>query len=85
MNMAYIEDELGKSTWFAGEELTGAGISSLILTNSDIMMSFPIQLALVRGDTQGLQLTRMKAFLKRMEERPAYKRAVEKVGPLGVL
>jgi len=25
MNLEYIEEELGKSTWFAGEELTGAG------------------------------------------------------------
>jgi glutathione S-transferase len=26
LNMEFIETELGKSTWFAGEELTGAGI-----------------------------------------------------------
>jgi hypothetical protein len=25
MHMEYIEGELGKSTWFAGEQLTGAG------------------------------------------------------------
>ena len=51
----------------------------------DAMMSFPVQLGLTRGNTTGLQLPRMKAFLKRMEERPAYKRALEKVGPLDVL
>jgi glutathione S-transferase len=48
-------------------------------------MSFPVQLALVRGNTEGIPLERMTAFLKRVEERPAYKRAVEKGGPLGVL
>ena len=51
----------------------------------DVMMSFPVQLGLTRGNTSGLQLPRMKAFVKRMEERPAYKRAIEKVGPLEIL
>jgi hypothetical protein len=32
-----------------------------------------------------MPLERMKAFLKRVEERPAYQRAVEKGGPLGVV
>jgi len=70
MNLNFIENELGKSTWFAGEELTGA----------DIMMSFPLQISLVRADTTELELTRMQAFLKRIEERPAYLRAVQKGG-----
>lgn len=26
-NLEFIEAELGKSTWFAGEELTGAGLA----------------------------------------------------------
>jgi glutathione S-transferase len=87
LNMEFIENELGKSTWFAGDELTGAGILFLVFVadNLDILMSFPVQLSLIRGDTQGMPLERMKAFLKRMEERPAYKRAVEKGGPLGVM
>lgn len=29
--MEFIENELGKSTWFAGEELTGAGMYLLTL------------------------------------------------------
>ena len=48
----------------------------------DIMMSFPLQLASIRATSTGLDLTRIKAFLKRMEERPAYQRAIEKGGPL---
>jgi len=51
----------------------------------DIMMSFPVQLGLTRGNKTGFELPRMKAFLKRMQERPAYKRAIEKVGPLDIL
>ena len=75
MNLEFIEEELGKSTWFAGEELTGA----------DIMMSFPAQISLARSNTTDIKTTRMKAFLKRMEDRPAYQRAVEKGGKIEVV
>jgi glutathione S-transferase len=85
MNLEFIEEELGKSTWFAGEQVTGAGTLFLDLLRVDIMMSFPLQIALARGDTGSLSLPRMRAFLKRMEERPAYQRAVEKGGPLDVV
>jgi hypothetical protein len=49
------------------------------------MMSFAIQMSLLRANAAaGLSLERMKAFLRRMEERPAYKRVVEKVGGIGL-
>lgn len=48
------------------------------------MMSFPVQVSLVRATTAGMELTRMEAFLKRMQARPAYRRAVEKGGPIGI-
>jgi len=67
---AYIEAELGLTTWLAGEQLTAA----------DIQMSFPLE----AGYTSlRLQETcpRIGALLKRMEERPAYQRAVAKGGP----
>jgi glutathione S-transferase len=67
----YIEAELGKSTWFAGDELTGA----------DIQMSFPIEGAFARADGQGQGKPRMKAFLDRIRSRPAYKKALERGGP----
>jgi hypothetical protein len=47
------------------------------------MMSFPIQMALLRADTHDLKATKMREFLKRMQERPAYKRVIEKHGPIG--
>jgi len=63
----YIEAELGKSTWFAGDEITGA----------DIQMSFPIE-----GASVGMSLPKnMKAFLDRIQARPAYKKAIERGGP----
>jgi glutathione S-transferase len=65
----YIEDELGRSTWFAGEEITAA----------DVQMSFPLEAAATRA---GLDHTRPKtmAFLERIHARPAYRRALEKGG-----
>src|SRR5260370_20989614 len=39
LHLDYLEAELGKSTWFAGEELSAA----------DIQMSFPVEAAAARG------------------------------------
>jgi glutathione S-transferase len=69
----FIEAALEKSTWFAGEELTAA----------DIQMSFPLQAFAARGDMSNKP--RIRAFIDRMEARPAWKRAVERGGPLTML
>jgi glutathione S-transferase len=58
--------ELEKSAYFAGDELTGA----------DIMMSFPLEVAQVRGDLPPL----LKGYLAAIQDRPAYKRALERGG-----
>jgi glutathione S-transferase len=73
-HLDYMESELRKSTWFAGEELTGA----------DIQMSFPIEAAAARA---GLGSTRPKltAFLDRVRARPAYRRALERGGKFELL
>jgi glutathione S-transferase len=64
----FWESELGKSSWFAGEELTGA----------DIQMSFPLEAAAARA---GIALgPRVSAFLERIRARPAYRRALEAGG-----
>jgi glutathione S-transferase len=70
----FMEDELEKITWFAGEEFTAA----------DIQMSFVIEASAARG---GLDHTRPKlmAWLERIHERPAYNRALEKGGPYELL
>ncbi|QNK74036.1 glutathione S-transferase [Variovorax sp. PAMC28562] len=69
-HLDFMEGELGKSRWFAGENFTGA----------DIQMSFPVEAAKARG---GLDATRPKlmAYLDRIHARPAYKRALERGGP----
>jgi glutathione S-transferase len=69
-HLDYLEAELGKSTWFAGKEFTGA----------DIQLSFALEAAQAKG---GLNATRPKlmSFLKRIHARPAYQRALKKGGP----
>ena len=66
----FMESELGKSTWFAGDEFSAA----------DIQMSFPVEAAAQRA---GLDASRPKlmAFLKRIHARPAYQKALERGGP----
>jgi glutathione S-transferase len=68
-NLDFMESELGKSEWFAGNEFTAA----------DIQMSFPLEAASMRA---GLDRSRPKLwdFLQRIHARPAYKRALEKGG-----
>jgi len=64
----FWEGQLGKSAWFAGEELTGA----------DIQMSFPLEAAAARA---GIALgPRVSGFLERIHARPAYRRALEAGG-----
>lgn len=72
--LSFMEAELGKSEWFAGDEFSGA----------DIQMSFPVEASQARG---GLDSKRPKlmAYLERIHARPAYRRALERGGPYGLL
>jgi glutathione S-transferase len=73
-HLSFMEAELGKSEWFAGDEFSGA----------DIQMSFPVEASQARG---GLDSKRPKlmAYLERIHARPAYQRALERGGPYGLL
>jgi glutathione S-transferase len=66
----FMEAELARSSWFAGEEFSAA----------DIQMSFPLEAAASRA---GLDASRPRlfAFLERIHARPAYRRALERGGP----
>ena len=70
----FMEAELAKSTWFAGEEFTGA----------DLQMSFVVEASAARG---GLDKGRpqLMAWLDRIHARPAYQRALERGGPYELL
>jgi glutathione S-transferase len=69
-HLDYMEAELGKSDWFAGDAFSAA----------DIQMSFPIEAARARAVLDESR-PRLMNFLQRVQQRPAYKRAVERGGP----
>ena len=69
VHLDYVESELSSRQWFAGETLTAA----------DIMMSFPLETAAKRaGEVTPRPAT--ADWLKRIHDRPAYRRALEKGG-----
>jgi glutathione S-transferase len=68
-HLNFLESELGRSPWFAGEEFTAA----------DIQMSFPIEVSAVRAGL-GAHRPRLADFLSRIHARPAYRRALERGG-----
>ena len=74
LHLDFVEGELAKSTWFAGNELTAA----------DIQMSFPLEAAAARGGLDARR-PRTMAFLERVHTRPAYRRALERGGPYELL
>lgn len=69
-HVGFWEAELGRSTWFAGDQFTAA----------DIMMSFPVEAGADRAFDRA-ERPRLNAFLSRIHARPAYQRALERGGP----
>lgn len=72
LHFDWVESELAKRTWFAGDEMSGA----------DILMSFPLEAAAKLG---GEARPKSAAFLERIHERPAYQRALTRGGPYGII
>lgn len=73
LQLGWMERELGTSPWFAGERFTAA----------DIQLSFPIQAAAAR--VGGMEAyPKLQGFLQRIEQRPAYQRAIERGGALNL-
>ena len=69
-HLDFIEGELGKGKWFAGDRFSAA----------DVQMSFPLEAAAAREDS-GASRPGISAFLKRIHARPAYKKALKRGGP----
>lgn len=69
-HVAFWEAELGRSSWFAGDDFSAA----------DIMMSFPVEAGADRGFDRA-DHPRLDAFLKVIHARPAYQRALKQGGP----
>ena len=70
VHLDYVEAELAKRPWFAGDEMTGA----------DIMMSFPLEAAHARGGL-GASRPHTIAWLAKVHALPAYQRALKEGGP----
>lgn len=66
----FMEAELGRHRWFAGDAFTAA----------DIQMSFPLEAAVARAGL-GPSRPKLLAFLAEIHARPAYRRALERGGP----
>ncbi|WP_298091207.1 glutathione S-transferase family protein [uncultured Sphingomonas sp.] len=69
-HLDYVEAELARRPWFAGDQMTAA----------DIMMSFPLEAARQRGGLNESRPATM-AWLGKIHARPAYQAALAKGGP----
>ena len=71
-HVAYLDAELAKSAFFAGDDLTIA----------DIQMSFPMEAIAARFPDPP---ARVKDFVARIHARPAFKRALDRGGPYDIM
>lgn len=71
LNLKFLESELAKNKWFAGSEFSAA----------DIHMSFPL-IAASNNLENFKDYPKLRHFIKSVQERPAYKIAIEKGGPI---
>lgn len=69
LHLDYLEGEIGKTGWFAGDEFTAA----------DVQMSFPLEAAASRAALDASRPA-LHAFLERIHARPAYRAALERGG-----
>ncbi len=80
---SYVSGQLGHHLDFLEGEVGDAWLCGPELTAADIQMSYPLEAAVGRA---GLSSSRPKllAYLERMRARPAYRRAIEKGGPVAL-
>ncbi|CAF1278236.1 unnamed protein product [Adineta ricciae] len=68
-HLDFLEGELKQRKWLAGEQFSGA----------DIQASFALEMLLKRSNTNEENVPNLSRYVAAMRERPAYKRAMEKV------
>ncbi len=73
LHLDYMENELSRQPWFAGEAFSAA----------DIQMSFPVEAAAARAGLE--KYPHLQSFLQRIHKRPAYQRGLEQGGPFDLL
>jgi glutathione S-transferase len=69
-HLDFLEVELGSGPWFAGKAFSAA----------DVQMSFPVEAAAARAGLDASR-PRLMDWLRRIHDRPAYQRALDKGGP----
>ena len=69
--LGFVDTELGEAQWFAGADFTAA----------DIMMTFPFTTMRRFLDYDLAPYARIRAYLKRIEARPAHRKAMTLAGP----
>jgi len=67
-HLDYFDAQLGDNDWLVGNSLSGA----------DVMMSFVAEIAVARGPIT--HYPRIRAFVRRLQSRPAWRRALERGG-----
>jgi glutathione S-transferase len=72
--LAFMESELQSRPWFTGSEFSAA----------DVMMSFPLEVAVVRGGLDA-SYARLNDWLARIHARPAYQAALKRGGAYTIL
>lgn len=70
VHLEYVDNELARTGWFVGGGFSAA----------DIQMSFPMEAAMARSGLAD-RLPHVAAFVERIRQRPAYRRALERGGP----
>lgn len=70
LHLHHVEEALSRTGHFAGRELSAA----------DIQMSVPLQIARMQG-LLGEHRPAIAEFLARCEQRPAYRKAIDRGGP----
>jgi glutathione S-transferase len=69
--LAYVDGSIAKHPWFAGDAFTAA----------DIMMSFPLTTMRRYLEYDTAPYANIRAWIVRIEQRPAYRKAMELAGP----
>lgn len=71
VHVDYVEAELGRYPWFAGDAFTAA----------DVMMSYPLEVARSRAGISRSSHRRIFAWVETIQGRPAYQAALARGGP----
>lgn len=69
LHFDFLESQIGDAPHLCGQHLTAA----------DIMMSFPLELALTQSMVRQDDYPRLASYLQRMYQRPAYARAIQRI------